>query len=62
MLFAVYGLVAFHFREGGDGHWAVDYTSPQSFITTNSYSLAQQIWRLIEFDWLIKVVSKCFHQ
>ena len=28
--------------QGGRGHWAVCYTSPQSFKTTFSYSLAQQ--------------------
>ena len=29
-----------------EGKWAVYYTSPQSFILTISYSLAQKIWGL----------------
>ena len=30
-------------REGGRGHWTVNYTGTQSFITTLSYSLAQKL-------------------
>ena len=32
--------------QGGRGHWAVYYTSPQNFILTFSYSLARQLWGL----------------
>ena len=38
----------------GRGHCAFYYTSPQSFIKTNLYSLAQQLWGLLlNFDCLI---------
>ena len=41
-------------RGGKRVHWAVYYTSPQSFMITFSYSLASKILGiLIEFDWLI---------
>ena len=30
--------------QGGRGHWAVYYTSPESFETKFSYSLAQLLW------------------
>ena len=30
-------------NQGERGHWAVYYTSPQSFIITFSYLLAQQL-------------------
>ena len=41
-------------NQGGRGHWAVYYTSPQTFILLFSYSLAQQIWGLLlNFDWFV---------
>ena len=41
-------------NQGSRGQWAVYYTSPQSFILTFSYRLAQQIWGLLmNFDWLV---------
>ena len=50
-----------NFREG-EGHLAVYYTSPQSFIIKFSYSLALQLWGLLfNFDWLIQCVSKRFN-
>ena len=40
--------------QGGRGHWAVYFTSPQSFLITFSYSLAQQLWGLLlNFDRLV---------
>ena len=42
------------FHQGGRGHWAVYFTSPQSFIVTFSFSLAKQLWGfLLNFDWLV---------
>ena len=41
------------------GHYAAYYTSPQSFIITVSYSLAQQHWGLflwIFIGWIIKLI------
>ena len=32
-----------YYQQGGRGHWAVHNTSPQSFITTFSYSLANNL-------------------
>ena len=35
-------------------HWAVNYTNPQSFKISFSYSLAQQLWGfLLNFDWFV---------
>ena len=31
---------------GESGHWALDYTSPQSFMITFSYLLSEQLWGL----------------
>ena len=40
--------------QGERGHWAVNYTSTQSFIRF-SYSLAKQLWVLgLNFDWLVQ--------
>ena len=37
--------------QGGRGHWAVYYTSPQIFLLKFSYSLAFQLWGLLtNFD------------
>ena len=37
--------------KGGTGHWAVYYTSPESFILTFSYSLASKLLGLLlNFD------------
>ena len=44
--------------QGERRHWAVYYTSPQSFSITFSYSFAEQLW--IEF-WFSKL-SKRFNQ
>ena len=42
----------------GRGHWAVYYTSPQSFIITFSYSLAYQPWGLLcNFEWMVLLVE-----
>ena len=35
-------------------HWAVNYSSPQGFIITFSYSLAYKLWGLLfNFDRLV---------
>ena len=34
-----------------DGHWAVYYTSPQSFII--SFSLLVGLTTFVEFDWMV---------
>ena len=40
--------------QGGRGHWAVYYASPQSFIIMFSYLLAQQLLGLLlNFNWLV---------
>ena len=43
-------------REGGQ--WAISYTSPQSIITTFSYSLAKAYQTFIRFDWFVHL-GKC---
>ena len=50
--------------QGGTGHWTVNYTGTQSFITTLSYSLAQTLGTFIEFQLVgsILVVFKPFNQ
>ena len=50
-------LVTFQACRRERGHWAVYYTSPQSFIITFSYSLHWQLWRLLNFciGWFIKL-------
>ena len=42
--------------QGGSGHWAVYYTSLQSFTITFTYSLAYQLWGLFIdlIGWIIK--------
>ena len=48
-----YSLTKWGLRQGERGHWAVYYTSFQSFIIMFSYSLAYQLWgHLFNFDWL----------
>ena len=43
----------------GRGQWNVYYTSPQSFLITFSYSIAQQLWGLLlNFFWLFQVKSQ----
>ena len=46
-----FGSIFSNFYKGGRGHWAVDYTSPNSFIITFSYSLSWQLWGL-KCHWL----------
>ena len=42
-------------KQDGKGQWAIFYTSPQSFIITFSFSLAEQLWGLLlNFDWLFQ--------
>ena len=43
--------------QGGRGHWDVYYSKPQSLTIMFSYSLTQQPWRLIYFDWLVHWVE-----
>ena len=46
-------------NQGGMGHCAVYYTSPQRFVITFSCMLAQQLWGLsLDFNWLVNQV-KC---
>ena len=45
------------FKEGR-GHWAFYYTSSQSFIINFSYSMVQQLWKLLlNFDWMVHQVE-----
>ena len=37
------------YTQRGREQWTVYYTSPQNFIITFSYSLAQQLWGLAKF-------------
>ena len=67
MAFNFYSIMTFifYFYQIGRGHWIGYYTSPQRFLMTFSYYLAQQLWgNFIEF-WLIgsqSWVSKRFNQ
>ena len=46
------------YSQRGRGHWAVYYTSPQSFITTFLYLLTQQFCGLLRnFYWLVNLVE-----
>ena len=49
-------------REKGRGQWAVNYTSPKSFIITFSYWLAWQLWVLswILIGWFINLNVQTF--
>ena len=41
-------------NQGGRGHWAVYYTSPQSFIIMVSYPWINNLWKLLlDFYWLV---------
>ena len=47
-----YWLYIYKYRNREIG--TVSYTSPQRFLRTFSYMLAQQLWELlIDFDWLV---------
>ena len=47
----------------GRRHLAVYYTSPQSFMKTFTYSLAQQLWEFfLNLNWFIKLSVQTFQQ
>ena len=41
----------------GRGQWAVYYASPQSFLTTFSYLLAEQFWVLLVGFGLVSLLN-----
>ena len=46
------------FTQVGRGHWAVYYSSPQSFTIMFYLSFALQLWELLlTFDWLVHLVE-----
>ena len=45
--------------QGGRGHWAVYYTSPQSFKITLSHALAQQLLGVL-LNWFMKLSVQTF--